>query len=435
MTLRATAALIGVLAAGMAVAAAPPADRHLGVASCAGSACHGAAKFSGGNVRQDEYLRWQREDHHSRAYATLRSERSQRIAANLGLRDPVEAPECVTCHADVVPDAERGERYHLSDGVGCEACHGASERWLSSHARGFKSHKDRLAAGLYPTWEPKARAELCLSCHQGDARRPMTHAIMGAGHPPLLFELDTFVALQPAHFEPDADYVARKGKPDDARLWIVGQAVAARGLLAGIGGPALGDGLFPELVWFDCNACHHAMQPPRWEARAGSGPGRVRLADSSLHFTALWLDVVQPSLAEKWREQVRQLHAASTRSAAELRERAATAGQWLETELLPLAAKHEHSSAQLRALALLVADQGAGPRAGDFSIAEQTAMATAVFATALGQVTGKKAGKPLQTAIDAVYAAVENRDRYEPEKMRNALRQVREQVARTYPAK
>ena len=23
-------------------------------------------------------------------------------------------------------------------------------------------------------------------------------------------------------------------------------------------------GLFPEFVFFDCNACHHPMTPPRW---------------------------------------------------------------------------------------------------------------------------------------------------------------------------
>jgi hypothetical protein len=427
-TLRATAAVLCALVAGASAAA----DRHLGVASCAGSACHGATKIAGSNVRQDEYLRWQRDDRHARAFATLRSDRSKRIAANLGLGDPTTARDCLNCHADLAPEPERGERYHVSDGVGCETCHGAAERWLSSHVRGYQSHRERLAAGLYATWEPQARAELCLSCHQGGAQRPMTHAIMGAGHPPLLFELDTFVAVQPAHFEPDADYAARKGKPDDARLWIVGQAVAARQLLASAGSPALGEGLFPELVFFDCNACHHPMQPPRWEPRPGGAPGRVRLADTALLLTAVWLDAVKPDLGVKWREEIRQLHAA--RAAGELRERAAAAGKLLDAEVLPLAGAHEHTKAQLRTLALAVADHGAGPRATDFSIAEQSAMATAVFATALA-AGATKTDKALQSAIDEVFAAVENRDKYDPERMRRALRAARDQIARVYPAK
>jgi hypothetical protein len=433
--LRAAATLLGILLCGGAVAT----DKHLGVATCAGSACHGAARMAGGNVRQDEYLLWQRKDRHSQAYATLRSDRSRRIAANLGLPDATSAPMCLACHADDAPAADRGARFQLSDGVGCESCHGGSERWLSPHVRGYASHKERLAAGLYPTWEPAARAELCLSCHQGDARRPMTHAIMGAGHPPLLFELDTFGALQPAHYDPDADYLKRKAKPDAARSWATGQLVAARGLLANLAAmPADGanQGTFPELAWFSCNACHHPMQPARWEADPADGlePGRVRVADASLHHAALWLDVVKPELAARWRAALRELHQASQRSPGELRERAGAARRLLEAEGLPLAAQHETSRAQLRALALKVIDGASGPRATDFAIAEQAAMATAVFATAL-EATGAAPPKGVGAAIDAVYAAVADRDRYEPAKMRQALALARTEIAKAYPAR
>src|SRR5689334_8932544 len=220
MSIRLAARTLAVLCAVLCVAPFA-AERHLGVATCAGSACHGAAKMSGSNVRQDEYLTWQRKDRHARAYATLRTDRSRRIAANLGLADATSATECLVCHSDNVPAEQRGGRFQVSDGVGCEACHGGAERWLTPHTRGYANHKARLADGLYATWDLSARAELCLSCHQGDATRPMTHAIMGAGHPPLLFELDTFGALQPAHYDPDADYARRKGKPDNARNWAV----------------------------------------------------------------------------------------------------------------------------------------------------------------------------------------------------------------------
>lgn len=439
---RAAAILLGTLVCGGAVAAGTQAPtsaapaRHLGVATCAGSACHGAARMSGGNVRQDEYLLWQRKDRHAQAYATLRTERSRRIAANLGLTDATTAPMCLTCHADNVPAAQRGGRFQVSDGVGCETCHGGSERWLTAHARGYASHAERLAAGLYPTWEPRARAELCLSCHQGDARRPMTHAIMGAGHPPLLFELDTFGALQPAHYDSDADYVKRKGAPDSARSWATGQLIAARGLLAGVAAaPAegSGQGMFPELVWYSCNACHHPMQPPRWETDPGTGlpPGRVRLADASLHQSTLWLEIVKPELAARWRAAVRELHQASQRSAAELRERAVAAQQLLDAEALPLAQGHATTRAQLRALALQVLDGAAGARVADFAVAEQAAMATAVFVTAL-EGPGAQPPKAVSAAIDAIYAAVADRDQYEPGKMRQALALARTEIARAY---
>jgi hypothetical protein len=426
--IRAAAALLGLAVCVPSLAA----DKHLGVATCAGSACHGAARMSGGNVRQDEYLLWQRKDRHAQAFATLRTERSRRIAANLGLGDATSAPMCLTCHADQVPPAQRGGRFQLSDGVGCETCHGGSERWLTAHARGYPGHKERLAAGLYATWDPRARAELCLSCHQGDAQRPMTHAIMGAGHPPLLFELDTFGALQPAHYDPDADYAKRKGKADSARSWATGQLVAARGLLAGVAA-APADGPFPELVWYSCNACHHPMQPPRWAADPGAGlpPGRVRLADAALHQATLWLEIVKPELAARWRAAVRELHQASQRSAAELRERALAAQQLLDSEALPLAAQHETTRAQLRALALQVLDGAAGPRATDFAVAEQAAMATAVFVTAL-EAPGAQPPKAVSAAIDAIYAAVGDREAFDPAKMRQALALARTEIAKAY---
>lgn len=415
-------------------AGAAAGDKHLGVASCAGSACHGAARMLGAAVRQDEYLLWQRRDRHARAYATLRSERSRRIAANLGLKEATEARECLGCHADFVPVADRGERYQLSDGVGCETCHGAAERWLSQHVRGYASHRDRVSSGLFPTWEPQARAELCLSCHQGDARRPMSHAIMGAGHPPLLFELDTFGALQPAHYEADADYIARKGQPDGARQWAVGQAVAARELLEGVS--KLDGGLFPEWVWFDCNACHHPMQPPRWQPELAPGvpPGQPRLADSSVYLTALWLETVKPELGARVREDLAGLHRSSARSREDLRDRAQALATLFKDEVLPLAVKHEHSAAQLRQLTLRILDSAAGPRAGDFSTAEQVSMAAAVLVTALAGDKGP-APKRLHEAVNAVYAAVDSRERYDAEKMRRALRDLHAQIGKAFPLK
>lgn len=426
LNIRAAAAFLAVLAC-----SAGAADKQLGVASCAGSACHGAARMTGTNVRQDEYLIWQRKDPHARAYSTLRTERSRRIAANLGLADATTAPMCLTCHADPLPADQRGGRFQISDGVGCETCHGAAERWFSPHTRGYPGHKQRLADGMYPTWDLAARAELCVSCHQGNARRPMTHAIMGAGHPALLFELDTFGALQPAHYDDDPDYAKRKGKPDGTRAWAVGQVVAARGMVAGLAAmPA--DGVFPELVWFNCTACHHAMQPPRWEAdpATGLGAGRVRLADVALHQVALWLEVVKPELAARWRAELRALHQATLANAGALRERASSAQKLLDAEVLPLAAQFQATPAQLRAIALALLDAAGGPRAVDFAIAEQAAMATAVLVTALQG--GGTPPKSVNAAIDAVYTAVADRDKYEPGKMRRAAAQARSEIAKTY---
>ena len=202
-------------------------DRHEGVATCASSTCHAATQALGGHgIRQDEYFTWQQRDAHAGAYRTLLGERSRRMGAKLGI-DPASDRACLSCHSDAVPALARGERFLVEDGIGCEACHGGSERWLAAHTEPGIAREEKLRLGMTATWQPAVRAKLCLQCHQGDAVHPITHGMMAAGHPPLLFELDTFSALQPPHHEQDADYTARKGERDAAREWAVGQATAA----------------------------------------------------------------------------------------------------------------------------------------------------------------------------------------------------------------
>ena len=132
---------------------------HVGVASCSGSTCHGRQEATGKVVRQDELMRWQDDSSpagaHSRAFRTLQSPRSQAIANRLGLASAGSAPMCLGCHADPAPD--RGPRFQLSDGVGCEACHGGAQNWLSSHYAVGASHAGNVAAGMAPLENPRFR--------------------------------------------------------------------------------------------------------------------------------------------------------------------------------------------------------------------------------------------------------------------------------------
>jgi hypothetical protein len=78
------------LAASVSVAGAAESDiaafKHLGVASCATSVCHGkVAPQPGKNVALNEYRVWSQEDRHAQAYRTLGSAESKRMAARLGI--------------------------------------------------------------------------------------------------------------------------------------------------------------------------------------------------------------------------------------------------------------------------------------------------------------------------------------------------------------
>jgi hypothetical protein len=156
---------------------------HLGVKSCAGSPCHskGTKAQATSSVDQNEFYVWRREGHHKKAYKHLENKSSARIVKKLGLKKAAyEEDKCLRCHADNVPKKQQGKGFKMSDGVGCEACHGGSENWKDSHyairsKQGKAGHQRNIENGLYPTERPIERARLCLSCHLF-----VSHEIMGA---------------------------------------------------------------------------------------------------------------------------------------------------------------------------------------------------------------------------------------------------------------
>ena len=176
---------------------APKAAEHEGAASCASSLCHGSSKpLDAHGVLQNEYVTWSQFDPHSGAYRTLLDARSRRMAARLGIGPAEKAPQCLACHAEVVPAARRSPRHQLSDGVACESCHGPSSAWLPTHHQSpTATHADNLARGLVALERPTVRADTCTACHVGDATRYASHAMMAAGHPRLVFDLETYGEL------------------------------------------------------------------------------------------------------------------------------------------------------------------------------------------------------------------------------------------------
>ncbi len=420
--------VLSLFGAAAAMAADAGGDKHLGVASCAGSTCHGSTRpFADSRIRQDEYFVWQRKDAHARAYVTLRSSRSQAIARKLGLGDAATAPHCLVCHADNVPEAQRGERFQLSDGIGCEACHGGAEHWIGPHAAGYKSNEERSAAGLRPTWDAPARAAICADCHVGSDSRPMSHAIMAAGHPPLLFELDTFQVLEPPHWHVDAGYVQRKGPQDPARNWAAGQAEGARKLLQNLAGPRFGNGMFPELAFFDCNACHHSLvkaDRARPQRSGGLPDGAVPLADSQLVMLIRWLQVTDAAAGRKWHDQWVALQQASQRGPAEVRTRAEAMLATLDGSVLPLVRSSTLDGGQLHRLLSSIVGEARGAHIGDFSNAEQTAMAVSVLTTALSERGAEMVSPQLRHAVDVLYAQVRDRDAFVPENYSKSVEKV-----------
>ncbi len=399
---------------------------HLGVSSCGGSSCHGALEpWKDSTVKQNEFTIWQDKDAHAKAYKTLLTEKSKRIAQNLGLPNAYEAKICLDCHADNVGAEHRAKGFQISDGVGCEACHGGAVNWLGIHVSGKSDHAANTQAGLFPTEEPVARAKLCLSCHFGDKDRFITHRIMGAGHPRMSFGLDTFTAVQPAHYVVDEDYKRRKGNADHVKVWAVGEIVAIESLLDALTDPKRNqNGIFPELVFFDCHACHHPMSNVRWEARdsAGIGPGIPRLSDANLIMMGVLLDHMDANLAGDFKGRVKALHQASLKG----HDATLAAAQNLKALTGPLVARIAATNfkpADLRALLAGVISHGLRGEYVDYAAAEQATMALAAIIDALkdSAVISPSEHKALLAVLDKAYDAVEKDEAFEPKKFLAAL--------------
>jgi hypothetical protein len=386
----------------------PPIGIHIGVATCAGSNCHGATQRPRNSyVPGNEYLIWSKQDKHRNAYTVLLQDRAIKMARALGLPDAANQKLCLDCHADNVASDRRGVQFQLSDGVGCEACHGGASRWLGIHISGA-THAQNVAAGLYPTEQPVARAEKCLGCHYGDETRFADHRLYGAGHPRLAFELDTYTAIEPAHFVVDQSYIERKGRITDVQVWAVGQAIALVKQMDAVLDPKHAPkGFWPEFAFFDCQSCHHEYGQYARPTTSGLGPGTVKFNDANAVMFKVAASRVAPGTASTLSQNMLALHKA-TQDDWEAVQREAKAVRDAAQSLVTAFSHHDFTADDMRALAdalFALADGDA-----QFSHDEQITMALEAITTGLkasGAIGDQKA-QAVDNAMKAVYAAFPN---------------------------
>jgi hypothetical protein len=414
-----------------------PGSAFVGVASCAGTTCHGRSEGDGAVVRQDELMTWQDPASpagaHSRAHAVLASERSRGIARRLGLPggDATRAEMCLGCHATPAPAERRGPRFQLTDGVGCEGCHGPAGGWLASHYAVGGTHANNVSRGLVPLEQPRARAGICLDCHFGSADEGqfVTHRIMAAGHPRIAFELDLFTTLQ-AHHTEDADYHARKGRPNPVQTWAVGQAMALERSLSLFATSERGtEGIFPEFYFFDCHSCHRPISDdPRAQPTATANPGRPipqgmpPYNDENMIMLAAAARVVSAELAARFDRDSRAFHRAiasdrisAVRAAAALRESARALGSAFGSAAL--------GPQQTFAIIEAIASSAISERFTDYAGSVQAVMATDTLLSALvaGGSVGNERANAIRADINLAYQAVRDPNQYDPRQFRSAL--------------
>jgi hypothetical protein len=271
---------------------------------------------------------------------------------------------------------------------------------------------------------PDARAQLCLSCHYSHPDTPMTHRIMAAGHPPLQFEVATFSRIQPPHYRIDADYRERKEVVSAARMWAVGQVEDARRVLGQLRDDLFRAGLFPELYYFDCNACHHDFGAANWVSTPAGNlePGSVRLEDASLRMVGHLLETLDEGLGRRWADGLRRLHNATGEGAAPVRaasDRLHAIAVAADERLLA----HGLSDDSVVRLMGRIAAAARRDEFGDRTSSDQTAMALASLLTSAREegLLPRNRLDRLEDALDRVYLSLDDPREYSPWRYRDAI--------------
>jgi hypothetical protein len=313
-------------------------------------------------VRRNEHTTWISDDAHSRAYAVLFGEQSDRIESKLAGASGTPTcahldPRCLACHTAPRTARERKTTDWMNaDGVGCESCHGASDNWLGPHTT--DSWRDRAPAmkeamGLKNTKDLALRAELCAGCHvgkhsDGSTDQDVNHDLIAAGHPRLNFELAAFLENMPRHWEEKGEYAdpvnpTNRAGDFTARAWGIGRlttlkialellqaraaqaeemlesveksAAASEAVPAPLPNPAVAadkrTAAWPEFSEYGCFSCHHELRDQAWrrESRAvGIGPGTPTWGSWTLPFTTeLIAELFPVSLAKPYADSVGRL--------------------------------------------------------------------------------------------------------------------------------
>ena len=408
---------------------------YTGVASCAGSTCHGRSEGNGAVVRQDEIATWQSPSAvsgaHSRAYAVLSGRRGQQIARSLGWDNATSRAECLGCHATTVAASDAGPRFLTSDGVGCESCHGPAAGWIATHYEVGGTHAANVANGLVPLDQPQTRARVCLDCHYGSAREGqfVTHAMMAAGHPRITFELDLFSAFQ-QHHDADADYAQRKNAPGPVQLWAVGQAEAVARATDLFSRPALAsEGIFPQFYFYDCHSCHRQItdgEERRLTFETNPGRpitfGQPPFNDENIIMLDAVAQALAPARADAFRNASRQFHAAMNQGRTQAQE-AAVALRTEASRLSDAMAQRTYGANDAFAVIAIIGQRSTSARFTDYAGSAQAVMAVDTLLNGLvteGRITVGAAAS-IRADINRAYTAVRSPTSYDPQVFRSAL--------------
>jgi len=385
------------------------AGRFVGPGSCSATACHGGIRpVANSRILQNEYSTWILQDKHAQAYKALTNPVAQRMAKIMGIESATTSARCLSCHALSVPPDRKGREFDISEGVSCENCHGPASGWLGEHTLKNWKHEDSVARGMYEVVDLRKRTEQCLTCHMGTADKNVDHELIAAGHPDLVFELDSYSAVMPMHWKKPADPAV------GIRTFSVGQAVKLQEALERLSRRAQGP-VWPEFAEMECFACHHDLTKPDKSWRQERGYQNRKPGDppwNAAHYAVLRVVVksVDPSAAAQLDQDFTDVYSLASRintDRPELAQRATKAATTARDIAARLNTMPMDRAVAGRMISAIVANSDELSAQGTRT-AEQAAMAL----EALLAAQGRGSEPQVRSAMDALFQELQNPSSY-----------------------
>lgn len=133
--------------------------KYVGAKKC--KMCHSKEKMSG-----THYNVW-KEKAHAKAFETLGTDEAKEAAKKHGVEDPQKDEKCLNCHT-VKAVLDSGDKITHEEGVSCEACHGAAEKYLKPHKKAGLEGAVKLGMIPLRTMKVEEKEKVCLKCHKED---------------------------------------------------------------------------------------------------------------------------------------------------------------------------------------------------------------------------------------------------------------------------
>lgn len=401
--------------------------QYTGPGSCSSSSCHGSVRpKQETRIAQNEYSIWVVQDKHAKAFEVLSNPISVRIARILGLPRPDTASRCLACHALHVPAAQQAKTFDPSDGVSCESCHGPAASWLGPHTTRDWSHEKSVELGMYDTKDLIKRTEKCLTCHLGTEQKFVDHELIAAGHPDLVFELDSFSAVMPRHWKQPLDQDPWRG----VRAWGTGQAVQLREALKLLVRRARGSA-WPEYAELQCFACHHDLTGPErsWRQERGYAGRRAGNPPWNASRYAAFRYLVHSLDPETGRQMDGELGALAELISrldvdkSAVAARASSAAQTIDRLAHRISQLSFDGTTTLRLLRRICANADAIASEGERA-AEQAAMALDSLFIAYARNTRVGNAEEVRVAINGLFRQLESPSGYNPDRFARQMRNV-----------